>query len=137
MKKKFEDEILRRLSEGESLITICKDRELPGRATVLRHLAENEEFQKAYEVARRAQAELIVDEIIAISDTANDRDSAAAARVKADARKWYLSKLHPKKYGEATLLKHAGPEGEKLELDDTARAVRLAAIFNDIQRRMK
>lgn len=109
-------EICRRLIEGESLRTICEAADMPDRATVARWLAQNDDLRKEYTLAREMQAETYADEIVDIADKSYDRDSAAAAKVKFEARKWVASKLLPKKYGEATLLKHADADGEKLSL---------------------
>jgi hypothetical protein len=100
------------LTEGRSLRSICEDEDMPARGTVFRWLIEDEDFRAAYSLAREAQAEAYADEIVDIADQALDRDSAAAAKVRTDARKWVASKLLPKKYGEATLLKHAGADGD-------------------------
>jgi hypothetical protein len=95
--------ICARLMEGEGLSNICKDKMLPTRATVYEWLAsENElckEFANKYMRAREIQADYYADEIIAIADE-SDSYNHAAQRLKMDARKWYASKLKPKKYGD-------------------------------------
>lgn len=109
-------EVCRQLIEGLSLRTICEAEDMPDRATIARWLAQDEAFRAEYGIAREMQAETYADEIVDIADKSFDRDSAAAAKVKFEARKWVASKLLPKKYGEATLLKHADADGEKLTL---------------------
>ncbi len=93
-------EICRRIMDGESLRQICQDKDMPVRETVHRWLGENEEFSIQYARARDTQADTYADDIIAISDEAKDKDSAAAAKVRVDARKWVASKLKPKRYGD-------------------------------------
>lgn len=54
-------------------------------------------LSQEYARAQIAKAEMVVDQIIDIAD--NDED-ANRARVRTDARKWYASKMQPKKYGD-------------------------------------
>lgn len=100
-------EICRRIMTGESLRKICDDESMPHRDTVHKWLSEEKEFSDQYARARDTQADTYADDIVAISDEAKDRDSAAAAKVRVDARKWVASKLKPKRYGD------------KLDLDAT------------------
>lgn len=98
------EQICLRLMEGESLRTICKDESMPSRASVNKWLIDNTEFSDQYARAREAQAEVLADEIICIADDATRddvKDSGALerAKIRIDARKWYSSKVAPKKYG--------------------------------------
>ena len=110
--------ILERLADGESLRTICADDAMPARATVFNWLASNENFAKQYRVAREAQADALFDELLDIADDGtNDwmerknadgqnigwQENGEALRrsvLRVDARKWIVSKLLPKKYGD-------------------------------------
>lgn len=93
-----------KLMEGESLISICKDKNMPSESTVYKWLNDIPEFSEQYARAREVQAERYADEIINIADDIS-RDlipfSGAIERSKlqVDARKWIASKLLPKKYG--------------------------------------
>ncbi|MEX3630328.1 MAG: hypothetical protein VB138_13605 [Burkholderia sp.] len=51
------------------------------------------------------------------------------SRLRVDTRKWYLSKLAPKRYGEKTALELSGPDGGPIVTTDTERAARIAAIL--------
>ena len=103
-------EILKRISMGESLRSICTDEWLVSRETVRRKLIADEEFRGQYAHAREAQAEHYADQIVEIADqydTANDiktPDTVQRARLRIDARKWAASKLAPKKYGDKLAL---------------------------------
>lgn len=90
-------EICDRLSRGESLATICADAHMPDTSNVREWLRKDEEFQADYARAREAQAEFYADEIVKIADDCTD---AGKARLQMDARKWYASKLAPKRYGD-------------------------------------
>lgn len=100
-------EICKQIMEGKSLRQICESKEMPDRSTVHDWLARDETFAVQYARARDTQADTLADDIVAISDTATDKDSAAAAKVRVDARKWVAAKLKPKRYGD------------KLDLDQT------------------
>jgi hypothetical protein len=52
---------------------------------------------EAYHAAQESRSDLLVDEIIDISDEEPDPQTA---RNRIDARKWYASKMKPHKYGE-------------------------------------
>ncbi len=95
-------EICRRLMNGESLRAICGTDNMPERATVHAWLADGEhkDFLDQYARAREVQADAYADDIVFEADQAFDKDSAAAAKVKVDARKWVASKLKPKRYGD-------------------------------------
>lgn len=73
---------------------------MPGLSTVMTWLREDVEFQKQYARARLDQADYFADEIIELADEATNGQSAAAAKVKIDARIWHASKTNKTKYGE-------------------------------------
>lgn len=107
------DAICERLAAGESLRAICRDDGQPDNKTVLRWLEANEGFRQQYARARELQAEALFDEMLEIADdssgdattngrgdTVMDAEFVQRSRLRVDTRKWYLSKLAPKKYGE-------------------------------------
>ncbi len=64
----------------------------------------------------------MADELIDIADDSSlddfdpktgkiNQESYQRARLKVDVRKWYLSKLAPKRYGDRLNQVHTGPEG--------------------------
>lgn len=117
-------QICTRIAEGEGLIQICKDPDLPAVSTVYRWIAGNPDFQRLYELAREDQADTLGDQIIDISDEApiivkrDDNgeevevvlDAAAIQRqrLRVDARKFVAAKLKPKKWGDRTEITGAG-----------------------------
>lgn len=103
------------LSEGLTLRKICKIEGMPALSTVMRWLGDdkNEAFREQYAQARESQREHWADEIIDIADdgsndtyidekgnTKTDWDVVHRSRLRVDSRKWLLSKLEPKKYGD-------------------------------------
>ena len=147
--KKYSQElaaaICARIADGESLRSICSDPEMPCTASVCKWLGIHEEFAEHYARARELQADAIFDEILDIADDGRndwvekERDDGTKyeafnaehvqrSKLRIDARKWMAGKLRPKKYGEATTVKHADADGEKLPLDEVAKFTRLAAM---------
>lgn len=124
--KEKADSICKRIASGESLSSICKDEGMPAKSTVCTWVLDKREgFDEQYANARRLQAELLADEIIDIADdSTNDymvRQSKSGedyetanpevigrSRLRVDTRKWYLSKVLPKVYGEKIHTEHSG-----------------------------
>ncbi len=130
LKQNAISEIIERISEGESVRSILnKNREnLPSNRLFLQWVSENEELSKQYEYAMELRSHLLFDEIIEIADDdQNDyieqtlpsgdiiekvnSEHIQRSRLRVDARKWVLSKMNPKKYGE------------KLDLDMNSKQV--------------
>jgi hypothetical protein len=68
-----------------------------------------------------------------------DYENIARARLRVDARKWYLSKLASKKFGERSAIELTGKDGGPIrvlrDLTDTERAARIQAIYASAARR--
>lgn len=111
------DKICLRLSQGESLRVICFDEDMPNASTVHAWVLEDKEgFSKKYAYARNIQAEVMFDEILEIADDGSndlmtitkgnvsynveDKEVTNRSRLRVDSRKWYLSKVLPKKFGD-------------------------------------
>ena len=122
------DAICHGLMEGRSLRSICTDDGMPTRATVFNWLHGNSAFFDQYARAREVQAEIWADEINDIADdstndyvTRTKRDGSEyeefnaeavmRARLRVDSRKWLLSKLLPKKYGDKVQAEVSGKDG--------------------------
>jgi lambda repressor-like predicted transcriptional regulator len=127
--------ILERIAaKGESLRKICRVDGMPAASTVFLWLAEDEAFSEQYARAREVQADAMFDEILEIADQFDnvqdklDVEHINRAKLRIDTRKWAVSKMAPKKYGEKVDLNHSG----KLDGDIThhgAVAVRPFAEF--------
>jgi hypothetical protein len=89
-------EICRRL-RTETVKEVCGDAGMPSRATFYDWIADYPEFADMYVRAREARAHAVSEEIIEIADTEEDSNKA---RVRIDARKWWLGKANAKHYGE-------------------------------------
>ena len=97
--------ICRRLAEGESLRAICRDKGMPSVATVRAWVLARDGFAEQCARARDLGLDMLADEVLDIAD--NPAGDVAAARLRFDARRWYLSKLAPRRYGDAQRLTHA------------------------------
>ncbi|MCB9902399.1 MAG: hypothetical protein H6826_13735 [Planctomycetes bacterium] len=85
-------------------------------SNIMQQLARDASFRELYEIARAQQAEVYFDEMIEIADDArNDwmeangaddagwranKENVQRSRLRIDTRKWMLSKMLPKKYGD-------------------------------------
>ena len=116
------DAICARLAQGASLRKACEAEGGPHAATVLRWVEANEGFAQQYAQAREIGYSLLADEILEISDEADveakydgeeirldlSATGVARNRLRVDSRKWMLSKMLPKRFGEKIDLNHSG-----------------------------
>lgn len=93
---------------------LCKQHDwMPSEDTIYKWRYRHSSFAEKYALAKSKQAELMVEQIIDISDDKSDDllydelgnkklDPGAIAhrRLQVDTRKWYASKLAPKIYGD-------------------------------------
>jgi len=133
------NKICERLAEGETLRSICRDKGMPAASVVRRWaLDDREGFYAHYARARDTGLDAMADELLDIADDGeNDRDADGKAdsehinrsRLRVDTRKWYLSKLAPKRYGDRSSLELTGANGGPVSINDTERASKLAGLM--------
>lgn len=121
----------------ESLRSICRDDGMPALGTVMRWLAKYPEFREQYASAREAQSEVHQEELLEISDNCTDdvqmllgsedvgmgrinHSAIARAKLQIDTRKWVMSKMAPKKYGDKSSTEISGPNGGPIHTANTA-----------------
>jgi hypothetical protein len=133
--QKLADIICERIADGESLRLICQSDDMPARSSVFKWLSEDKGFSDQYARAREAQADLLADEILSISDdTARDtidtengeranNEWIARSRLRVDARKWLASKMAPKKYGDKVTQELTGPNGGPVQFTKIERTI--------------
>ncbi len=92
------DRILNRMADGESLRKICAEKDMPHIATVLQWKLDRPAFSEQYEQARATQAHRLFEELLEIAD--DTTGDTQRDRLRVDARKWFLSKVAPKIYGD-------------------------------------
>lgn len=98
-------------SDGKtrSLRSVCLEDDMPIERTVYNWLIAHEDFLQMYTRAKDTLADMNAEDILHIADKATD---ANLARLQIDARKWWASKVAPKKYGDKIM--HAGHDGEAM-----------------------
>ncbi len=116
--------------EGLSLREICRAEDMPARSTVHLWLNKFEEFSDQYARAMDLRCDFWADEILEISDDGTndwverklkdgstkivfDGEHVMRSKLRSDNRKWLMSKMVPKKWGDKTAL--TGPDGGPLQ----------------------
>lgn len=111
------DRICKRIANGEALIAICRDDDMPSRICFQEWvLADKDGLAIKYARARDLQADHLAEEILEIADDARNDwmakhgddavgwelngDHVRRSDLRINARKWYASKVAPKKFGE-------------------------------------
>lgn len=129
-----------RIAEGESLRSICRDDAMPAMSAVFRWIAAHEEFKEQYAMAMEQRTEALFEEILEIADETSrdtiDTENGEKAnsewisrsRLRVDARKWMLSKMVPKKYGERLAIGGADDMPPIKTMSDTELAAKIAAM---------
>ncbi len=117
----------RLISLGKSIRYACEEVNI-SITTWLDWIATDEGFAKQYASAKQQAIELMADDILSISDDdsedaiyaeCDDKSGKSAkrlqnsefinrSRLRVDTRKWLMSKLVPKKYGDKMGLEHSG-----------------------------
>jgi len=100
------DEICDRLADGEPLAAICRSPGMPVQSAIRKWALDRADFGARYARAKSIGYEKLADEVIAIGDAPiihnghPDNALVQHARLMSDNRKWLLSKVLPKIYGD-------------------------------------
>jgi hypothetical protein len=121
-----------RLVEGLSVREVCKAENMPAPSTVFLWLTKHTEFSEQYARALEARAEAMADDLLVIADDgvndwvktqeggeAYNGDHVQRSKLRVDARKWLLSKMAPKKYGDKVTQELTGKDGAPLNTGPT------------------
>lgn len=103
-------------TSSSSLKAICAPDDMPSVSTVLKWLREKPDFSLQYARAKEEQADYMAEEMIDIADDgSNDlmtitkgdqsydlenKEVTNRSKLRIETRKWLMSKLKPKKYGD-------------------------------------
>lgn len=114
--KELADKVCERIAEGKSMRTVCAPEDMPSISTVFKWLRENPEFAQQYARATEERTEAMSEDILDIADDgSNDlmtiqkgnmsyevenKEVTNRSRLRVDTRKWLMSKMKPKKYGD-------------------------------------
>lgn len=111
------DEFCAQIALGYSVKTVCaSDEKFPGMSTVFRWLGDIPEFREKYAYATAERTEAMAEDLLDIADDgSNDlmtiqkgrmtyevenKEVTNRSRLRVDTRKWLMSKMKPKKYGD-------------------------------------
>lgn len=140
--KELAQEICKRIASGRTTLSVSKDEDMPCRDTIYewRDNGKHPDFADMYARARAKLYEHWADEVLDCSDNESrdysekvtehvgkdgdiykieterksDNTAVQRDRLKADSRKWLLSKLRPSEYGDKSQVEVAGKNGEAL-----------------------
>lgn len=101
------------LALGKSLRTVCTPDDMPAIRTVFNWFNTKEGFVQQYARAKQEAADAMAEEILDISDdSSNDKyedakgnirtdwEVVGRSKLRIDTRKWLMSKMKPKRYGD-------------------------------------
>jgi hypothetical protein len=134
--RKLAEEICERLAGGESLRSICRDDHMPDERAVRHWAVRNAAFSPQYARAREMGYLSIADEILEIADDGTndyvermredgskvigfDHEHVQRSQLRVDSRKWILSKMLPKVFGDKITTPVTGPRGGPVQVEDT------------------
>ncbi len=95
------ESVFRQLEDGESLISICKQKGYPTKETIWSWVKDSPIHYARYMRARQAQADGVVDKMHEVERRVSEGTlDAGAARVMLESMRWRAAKLAPKVYGD-------------------------------------
>lgn len=119
--KEIFNEICSRIEKGESLRSVLRSNNMPSSSTFFIWVDGDQDKSKQYARATEIRAESMFDEMLEIADKQDadititpkgdeitNHNVIARSRLQVDTRKWALSKMNPKKYGDKLGLDHSG-----------------------------
>lgn len=89
--------------------------------TFYRAIDADPQLAERYARAKGAGLEAMADETLAIAD--DEAIPEGSRRIRVDTRKWLLSKLAPKRYGERLATEVSGPDGGPVKVGVTVEFV--------------
>lgn len=142
------DAICDQLKDGGTLNEVCKQPGMPGEATVRSWALDDVNgFSAKYTRARELGYLKLADEILEIANTpvigvktvnkvsgieTTEADMIEHRRLQVDTRKWMLSKMLPKIYGDKVAVDHSGKVGM-----DSVPIEELTTALNDLLSKLK
>jgi len=107
-------ELCLRISNGRSLSSVCRDKDMPSRSLVYDWLADEDkkEFMDRYREADLQRADFHADEMIEIADSVEAESAEVAkARLQIDTRKWQVARMNATKYGDKQQVDNVSSDG--------------------------
>ncbi len=125
------DQICEQLADGKSLRKAAQAAGVAA-SSILRECEDDKDFAEQYAAARARGYAWLADEIIQISDDSSgdlteteegfraNPEFVARSKLRVDSRKWMLSKMLPKVYGDKIEHEHKGGVTVTLQSGDEA-----------------
>lgn len=145
------DEICARVMSGRSLRDVTRDEDMPTNPMVYQWLAADPEFAGQYARATLVRADVLADQMFDIADTpmpgiktktdadgnveTTEGDMIEHRRLMIDTRKWALSKINPRKYGDK--LGIGGADGLPPVSTEESPSQKLIDLVNGIAERRR
>ncbi len=101
--------ICARIANGESVVAIGRDPDMPAAGTIYGWVRRHPEFEDAYVHARQLQADFLFDEAREVAIGATPK-SVWADRLRFDVIRWQAARLAPRKYCERLVVLGAREE---------------------------
>ncbi len=137
--------ILDRIAAGESLNKICSTVDMPGRKAVFERIGKDTTAMQQYNLALSLRADTHAEELLTISDDGTndtyvddegnrrvDTDVIARSKLRVDTRKWIISRMDPKRYGDRQTIDLVTPP-----MTDEERRLRLAELQAKLKNQQK
>jgi hypothetical protein len=109
---------------------------MPTRKSFFEWVAKDVSIKTRYDIALSLRADFFAEEIIEIADSSEsdtytdsdgnvrtDHEVVARAKLRVDARKWYASKMNPKKYGDKVENTLLGDKDSPLQIERIERVI--------------
>lgn len=136
--------VLAGISDGIPLRQLCRMHDF-GKSIWYERMAADDELAGRFARARIDGFDALAEEAIEIADDgrndwetrqrddgteyqALNHEHVSRSKLRVQTRLDLLARWDPKRYGNATTIKHADADGEKIAMDEVTRAARLAAI---------
>ena len=120
------EKFCKKIAEGNSVRSVCSSDEMPAFQTIFRWLRENKDFREQYEYAIEERTYAMGEDILDIADdgtndymtitrgdmtyNVENKEVTNRSKLRVETRKWIMSKMKPKKYGDKLDLSTMGKE---------------------------
>lgn len=106
------DKFCQEIALGQSLKTVCLGEDMPSPVTIFAWFRTYPEFLNQYARATEERSEAMAEDILDIADDGTndwmeingrdipDQEAIQRSKLRVEARKWLMSKMKPKKYGD-------------------------------------
>lgn len=117
-------DICEKLASGSSLRAICASDTMPCMSSVFLWMTKNPDFSENYARAQKERSSAMFEEMLEIGDdVAADAAEVSKAKLRVDTRKWALSRMDPKRFGDKVTNEHVGPDGGPVQVQKIERVI--------------